>query len=88
MTDNRCASSSYLLVRIPVINVDETRSPTNCAMPEPVQHQQTVVGDSGPLIALAIIGQLEVLPRLYRRVIVPQTVWDEVTVTRRGFSIH
>lgn len=60
------------------------RSPTNCAMAEPVQHQQTVVGDSGPLIALAIIGQLELLPRLYRRVIIPPTVWDEVTVHGAG----
>jgi uncharacterized protein len=53
-------------------------------MPEPVQHQQTIVGDSGPLIAFAIVGQLELLPRLYRRVIVPQTVWDEVTVRGAG----
>lgn len=48
-------------------------------MPE-TQYHQTVVGDSGPLIALAIIGQLELLPRLYRRVLVPQTVWHEITV--------
>ncbi len=45
---------------------------------------QTIVGDSGPLIALAIIGQLELLPRLYRRVVVPQTVWDEITVQGAG----
>lgn len=52
-------------------------------MPE-TRHHQTVVGDSGPLIALAIIGQLELLPRLYQRVIVPQTVWDEITVQGAG----
>jgi hypothetical protein len=48
------------------------------------QHHQTVVGDSGPLIALAIIGQLELLPRLYRRVIIPHTVWHEITVQGAG----
>ena len=52
-------------------------------MPE-TQYHQTVVGDSGPLIALAIIGQLELLPRLYRRVLVPQTVWHEITVQGAG----
>ncbi|MBI3775315.1 MAG: DUF3368 domain-containing protein [Gammaproteobacteria bacterium] len=52
-------------------------------MPD-TQHRQTIVGDSGPLIALAIIGQLELLPRLYRRVIIPQTVWHEITVQGAG----
>lgn len=53
-------------------------------MSEPLRQQQTIVGDSGPLIALAIIGQLELLLRLYRRVIIPQTVWDEITVRGAG----
>ncbi len=52
-------------------------------MPE-TPHHQTIVGDSGPLIALAIIGQLELLPRLFHRVIVPQTVWNEITVQGAG----
>jgi predicted nucleic acid-binding protein len=39
---------------------------------------QTIVGDSSPLIALAIIGQLELLPKLYQRVMVPTMVWEEV----------
>lgn len=46
--------------------------------------RQTIVGDSSPLIALAIIGQLEVLPRLFQRVIVPQAVWEEVTEKGAG----
>ena len=45
---------------------------------------QTIVGDSSPLIALAIIGQLELLPRLYQRVMVPTMVWEEVTVHGAG----
>lgn len=46
--------------------------------------RQTIVGDSSPLIALAIIGQLEVLPRLFQRVIVPQAEWEEVTEKGAG----
>jgi len=45
---------------------------------------QTIVGDSSPLIALAIIGQLELLPKLYQRVMVPTMVWQEVTVHGAG----
>jgi predicted nucleic acid-binding protein len=51
----------------------------NCLMTN-----QTIVGDSSPLIALAIIGQLELLPKLYQRVMVPTMVWDEVTVHGAG----
>ncbi len=44
----------------------------------------TIVCDSSPLIALAIIDQLELLPNLYQRVMVPPMVWDEVTVHCAG----
>ena len=44
-----------------------------------------VVADSSPLIALARIDQLELLPALYQRVTVPEAVWREVT---RGASEH
>ncbi|MEW6220964.1 MAG: DUF3368 domain-containing protein [Thermodesulfobacteriota bacterium] len=47
-------------------------------------HEETVVGDSSPLIALAIIDQLALLPQLYARVVVPQEVWEEVTVRGAG----
>jgi len=43
-----------------------------------------IVADSSPLIALAIIEQLELLPRLYRHVLAPPTVWHEVTVQGAG----
>lgn len=49
-----------------------------------MNYSQTIVGDSSPLIALAIVGQLEVLPRLYQRVIVPRAVWEEVTEKGAG----
>jgi predicted nucleic acid-binding protein len=42
------------------------------------------VADSGPLIALAIIGHLDLLPRLYAQVLAPPAVWEEVTVQGRG----
>ncbi len=45
---------------------------------------QTIVGDSSPLISLAIIGRLDLLPKLYRRVLIPPAVWNEVTVQGAG----
>ena len=43
-----------------------------------------IIADSGPLIALAIIGHLDLLRELYGRVLAPPAVWDEVTVQGRG----
>ena len=43
-----------------------------------------IVTDSSPLIALAIIEQLELLPKLYPRVLIPPAVWNEVTVKGVG----
>ena len=48
-----------------------------------------VVCDTGPLIALTLIDQLQILHRLYPRVLVPRAVLDEVTaggVNRPGAS--
>ena len=39
-----------------------------------------VVSDSSPLIALARIGQLNLLAKLYRRILLPPEVGHEVTV--------
>jgi uncharacterized protein len=43
-------------------------------------NRQTIIGDSSPLISLAIVKQLDLLPRLYQKVVVPQAVWEEITI--------
>ncbi|HEY3823644.1 MAG TPA: hypothetical protein VGL82_03755 [Bryobacteraceae bacterium] len=37
-----------------------------------------IVCNSGPLIALALAGQLQILPALYRSILAPEAVWHEV----------
>ncbi len=39
-----------------------------------------VVSDTSPVINLAIIGKLDLLPRIFNRIIVPHAVFDEITV--------
>jgi uncharacterized protein len=46
--------------------------------------KSTIVGDSGPLIALAIIGQLKLLTKFYQRVVIPEKVWEEITINGAG----
>lgn len=46
--------------------------------------KNTIVGDSSPLIALAIIQQLELLPKLYQRIVIPHKVWEEITINGAG----
>lgn len=48
--------------------------------------KNTIVGDSSPLITLSIIKQLELLPKLYQRVVIPQKVWEEITVNGAGLA--
>jgi uncharacterized protein len=43
-----------------------------------------IIADSSPLISLAIIGQLDLLPQLYKSVLLPPAVWNEVTVQGAG----
>jgi uncharacterized protein len=43
-----------------------------------------VVPDAGPLIYLAGAGQLELLPQLYQRVVVPLVVYQEIVVAGSG----
>lgn len=42
-----------------------------------------VVSDSSSLIAIAAVGHLDLLGRLYGEVIVPPAVWNEVTTPNR-----
>jgi predicted nucleic acid-binding protein len=44
--------------------------------------EEIIVADSSPLIGLARIGRLGLLPQLGRRIIVPRAVWAEVTGAR------
>jgi uncharacterized protein len=43
-----------------------------------------VVANAGPLIALAQIGQIDLLPALYGRIVIPQAVQREVTISGYG----
>ncbi|PZN81296.1 MAG: DUF3368 domain-containing protein [Candidatus Methylumidiphilus alinenensis] len=45
---------------------------------------ERAVVNSGPLVALSIIGQLDLLPTLYAECWVPQTVFNEVAVAGIG----
>lgn len=46
--------------------------------------KKTIIGDSSVLIALSIIQQLELLPKLYHRVVIPPMVWEEITIHGAG----
>lgn len=48
----------------------------------------SVVSNAGPLISLARIGQLDLLPKLYGEIIVPSAVYAEVTVTSYPGAEH
>ncbi len=41
--------------------------------------EDVVVADAGPLIALAVAGQIALLDGMFRRCMVPPSVWAEVT---------
>ena len=43
-----------------------------------------VIADAGPIIALSIVGQLDVLGQLFGRVLVPEAVYGEVVVQGKG----
>ncbi len=42
--------------------------------------ETVIVADSSPLIGLARIGRLPLLPRMAKRIVVGHAVWNEVTV--------
>jgi hypothetical protein len=43
-----------------------------------------IVSDTSPLINLAIIGHLDLIPRLFQSVILPQSVLDEIVTAGAG----
>jgi predicted nucleic acid-binding protein len=42
-----------------------------------------VVSDTSPVLNLARIGRLELLPSLYKQVLIPSAVFDELTASKR-----
>jgi predicted nucleic acid-binding protein len=46
-----------------------------------------VVADTGPLISLAVIDQLDLLDALFHRVVIPQAVWRELEANIEALSI-
>lgn len=43
-----------------------------------------VVSDTSPIINLAAVGRLELLPALFGKVIIPEKVFEEIVVTGQG----
>ncbi len=43
-----------------------------------------VVSNTSPLINLALIGQLDLLPQLYTQVVIPEAVWHEIVIKGAG----
>jgi predicted nucleic acid-binding protein len=46
-----------------------------------------VVSDTGPLISLAVINQLDLLEKIFEKVIIPEAVWDELLDQIETFNI-
>jgi hypothetical protein len=42
--------------------------------------ESAAIADSGPLICLARINQLDLSPGLFSKILVPPEVWNEVTI--------
>lgn len=45
-----------------------------------------VILDSSPVISLALIKKLELLPRLFKEIFIPSAVWEELTRCREAFK--
>jgi uncharacterized protein len=52
-------------------------------MPAPPSHLRRIVCNCGPLIALAGVSRLDLLPRLYAQVLIPPAVQQELTTSRQ-----
>jgi len=49
-----------------------------------VPSEEIIISDSSPLIGLARIGQVRLLPQMARHIVVPRAVYAEVTAVRAG----
>jgi hypothetical protein len=45
-----------------------------------------VVSDTSPIINLAIIGKLDILPKVFGEIIIPTTVFQEITIDGAGMA--
>ena len=43
-----------------------------------------IISDTSPIINLAVIGQLNLLQKLYGTVVVPQAVYEEIVIEGAG----
>jgi predicted nucleic acid-binding protein len=43
-----------------------------------------IVSDSGPIIHLSLVGRIDLLPRLYGRILIPDLVYKEVVESGEG----
>lgn len=43
-----------------------------------------VISDASPILNLVVVGKLDLLPRLYTSIIIPQSVFDEITLSGQG----
>jgi len=45
-----------------------------------------VISDTSPISNLFLIGHLNLLPKIFGKIIIPQTVWDELLVLESDFK--
>lgn len=45
-----------------------------------------IIADSSPLIAFAILNQLDLLPKIFSEILVPQGVYDEISAWSKPYS--
>lgn len=43
-----------------------------------------IISDTSPIVNLAAIGQLDLIPKLFTHIIIPQAVFDEITIRGAG----